>query len=210
MIEVARNNLISLPEGWTLSQVKAEQPTTTYAMFKKEIINEIARCISMPSNVASGDSSGYNYASGRLDHQTYDRSVEVERADVVLTALDPVYAAWLDEYAAVAGLNRVEVESLRDHEWHFSGRGHVDPNKEASADETRLKNGTLTRARYWAKHGADWKRETRQWIAEQIDAETEWNAARTKAGLPPAPMPGAQPMATPQGASNEQGTDDEE
>jgi len=70
IIEAVRNNFISLPEGWTLEQLKAEQPTTTYKMFKSEIINEVARCFSMPFNVAAGNSSGYNYASGRLDHHT--------------------------------------------------------------------------------------------------------------------------------------------
>jgi len=188
MIEIARNNLVSLPEGWELSQLKAEQPATTYAMFKKEIINEAARCISMPYNIAACDSSSYNYASGRLDHQTYDRGIEVERAEITHDVLNRVYAAWLGEYRITAALTAAQVVELQDHEWHFAGRGHVDPNKEANADETRLKNGTLTRARYWAKHGADHKRETSQWIKERIDAETEWNKAREDAGLAPAPF----------------------
>jgi len=190
-IEAPRNAIISLPEGWTLSQLKAEQPTTTYGMFKREIINEMARPLSMPFNVAACDSSSYNYASGRLDHQTYDRSIEVERAEIRLAILDRIYAAWLAEYSAIAGLPQAQVDALRDHEWHFSGRGHVDPGKEASADQTRLANGTLTRARYWAKHGADWKREDGQWIKEMIERETMWNEARKAAGLPPAPMPSA-------------------
>jgi len=194
MIEVARNNLVSLPEGWELSQLKAEQPSTTYAMFKREIINEAARCISMPYNIAACDSSSYNYASGRLDHQTYDRGIEVERAEITHDVLDRVYAAWLAEYRITSALSRAQMAELQDHEWHFAGRGHVDPNKEANADETRLKNGTLTRARYWAKHGADHKRETSQWIKEKIAAEVEWNKARQDAELEPAPFPCAEPQ----------------
>jgi len=188
VIEIARNNLVSLPEGWTLAQLKAEQPATTYAMFKKEIINEAARCISMPYNIAAGDSSSYNYASGRLDHQTYDRGIEVERAEIQHDVLDRIYAAWLSEYRITAALTAAQVMDLTDHEWHFSSRGHVDPVKEANADESRLNNGTLTRARYWAKRGADHKRETSQWIKEKIDAEMEWNKARKDAGLDPAPF----------------------
>ena len=82
-----------------------------------------------------------------------------------------------------------EIEQAQDHEWHFGGRDHVDPNKEANADETRLQNGTLTRARYWAKRGADWKRETQQWIEERVQMEADWNKARKRAGLEPAPLP---------------------
>ncbi|HUS96934.1 MAG TPA: phage portal protein [Hyphomicrobiaceae bacterium] len=190
-IEAPRNAIISLPEGWKMAQLKAEQPAQTYEMFKREIVNEMARPLSMPFNVAACDSSRYNYASGRLDHQTYDRSIEVERAEIRLAVLDRIYAAWLAEYSAIAGLTEAQVNAIRDHEWHFSGRGHVDPGKEASADQTRLANGTLTRARYWAKHGADWKREDAQWIKEMIERERMWNEARNAAGLPPAPMPSA-------------------
>jgi capsid protein len=188
VINHERNAIVSLPEGWKLQQLKAEQPTNTYPMFKAEIINEIARCLNMPSNVARGDSSGYNYASGRLDHQTYDRNIDVERGELKNEVLDRIYAMWLEEYSAVANISPRELEQLQDHAWHFSGRGHVDPNKEASADDVRLKNGTLTQARYWAKQGADWKRESSQWIKERVVMELEWNKAREEAGLAPAPF----------------------
>jgi len=189
VIEVARNNLVSLPEGWTLAQLKAEQPATTYQMFKREIINEAARCISMPYNIAAGDSSSYNYASGRLDHQTYDRGIEVEREELEHDVLDRIYAAWLSEYRSHAALTAAQVVELSDHEWHFTSRGHVDPKKEADADNVRLKNKTLTYKRYWAGRGADGQREMSQWIKEQISAELAWNEARKTAGLDPAPFP---------------------
>jgi len=67
-IELEQRALVTMPGGWKMSQLQAEQPATTYAEFKKEILNEIARCLNMPFNVAAGNSSGYNYASGRLDH----------------------------------------------------------------------------------------------------------------------------------------------
>jgi capsid protein len=190
IIEAQRNAIVSLPEGWAMSQFKPEQPTTTYAMFKAEIVNEIARALNIPYNVAAGNSSGYNYASGRLDHQTYDRMIEIDRHDIATTILDRVYAEWLAEYSIRHSLTPSEQIQIASHEWHFAGRGHVDPNKEASADDTRLKNGTLTHASYYAKQGKDWKREHAQWIRERIASEVEWNAARKAAGLEPAPYPG--------------------
>lgn len=190
VIEVARNNLLSLPEGWVLNQLKAEQPTTTYAMFKAEIINEAARCVSMPYNVAAGNSSGYNYASGRLDHQTYDRNILVERAEIDHDILNRVIDAWLAEYRAVAGLTEGQVVEMSESAaWYYSNRGHVDPNKEANADNTRLQNKTLTYKGYWASRGADGKRKMAEWIGEQVSAEVAWNTARKTAGLEPAPFP---------------------
>jgi ABC-type branched-subunit amino acid transport system ATPase component len=37
-----------------------------------------------PFNVAAGNSSGYNYASGRLDHQTYFKAIREGRVSVLL------------------------------------------------------------------------------------------------------------------------------
>ena len=195
IIEAQRNAIVSLPEGWSLSQLRAEQPVNTYQMFKSEIVNEFARALNMPYNVAAGNSSGYNYASGRLDHQTYDRMIEIERHDIASTILNRVYAEWLEEYATRHSLTQAERAEAESHEWHFAGRGHVDPSKEASADDTRLRNKTLTHAAYYALQGKDWKREQDQWMRERIAAEVAWNKAREDAQLPPAPYPDGTPNA---------------
>ena len=79
LVELERRMATVLPGGWRMGQIQAEQPSTTYGEFKKEILNEIARCLNMPFNVAAGNSSGYNYASGRLDHQIYYKSIRVDQ-----------------------------------------------------------------------------------------------------------------------------------
>ena len=58
-IELEKRMLLTMPGGWKMAQMKSEQPSTTYAEFKKEILNEIARCLNMPFNVAAGNSRGY-------------------------------------------------------------------------------------------------------------------------------------------------------
>jgi lambda family phage portal protein len=189
IIEAERNAIMSLPEGWKLSQLKPEQPANTYKDFKAEIIKEIARTLNLPEAIASGSSAGYNYASGRLDFQAFDRMVDIERDDLIDEILDRLWAAWLEEYKARRGLSDEQVAELEDHEWLFVRRGHVDPNKEASADDTRFANGTLTKAAYYAQYGKDSKQEFKQLVAERIDQEKEWDEARKSAGLPPAPFP---------------------
>jgi hypothetical protein len=47
-IELEQRALVTMPSGWKMSQLQAEQPATTYAEFKREILNEIARCLNMP------------------------------------------------------------------------------------------------------------------------------------------------------------------
>jgi capsid protein len=167
-IELEARALVTMPGGWKMSQLQAEQPATTYAEFKKEILNEIARCLNMPFNVAAGNSSGYNYASGRLDHQTYFKSIRVEQAHLECAVLDRVLAAWFDEAALIPGLLPDGIGPIGDwpHQWFWDGHEHVDPAKEATAQATRLANHTTTLAHEYARQGRDWEEALRQRAVE--------------------------------------------
>ena len=95
---------MTLPFGWRSTGLPAEQPTTTYADFKREILNEAARALLVPYNVAAGKSAGYNYSSGRLDHLTYHKSIHVERVDMETCVLEPILRAWFHEPVLIEGL----------------------------------------------------------------------------------------------------------
>ncbi len=161
VVQLEKRMATVLPDGWQLGQIKAEQPGTTYGEFKRELLNEIARCLNMPFNVAAGNSSGYNYASGRLDHQTYFKSIRVEQADCDREVLDPILAAWIEEARLIEGFG-VLAEGEIAHQWFWDGTEHVDPAKEANAQGTRLSNHTTTLAAEYARQGKDWESELRQ------------------------------------------------
>ena len=164
-IELEKRALLTMPGGWKMSQMHAEQPATTYAEFKKELLNEIARCLNMPFNVAAGNSSGYNYASGRLDHQTYFKSIRVEQAQIARTILDRILYAWLREAILIEGYlpNSLRtLDSTFEHQWFWDGHEHVDPAKEARAQHIRLSNHTTTLAHEYARQGRDWEAELKQ------------------------------------------------
>ena len=164
IIELEKRMLLTMPGGWKMGQVEAQQPSTTYGEFKKEILNEIARCLNMPFNIAACNSSGYNYASGRLDHQTYYKSLRVEQSHLESVVLDRILAAWLYEAVLVSGLLPLGMRTagIPEHQWFWDGHEHVDPQKEASAQETRLRNHTTTLADEYAKRGQDWETQVRQ------------------------------------------------
>jgi len=189
-IELEQRMLLTLPGGWKMAQMKAEQPSTTYGEFKREILNEIARCLNMPYNVAAGNSSGYNYASGRLDHQTYFKSNRIEQAHLECMVLDRIFDAWLDEAVLVEGLlpqSMRMTDAPRNHQWFWDGNEHVDPAKEANAQATRLSSRTTSLAREYAKQGLDWEAELRQ-IAKERAFMRELGIEETDvapAGAPP-------------------------
>jgi lambda family phage portal protein len=179
LIELERGMLMTMPGGWKMSQMEAQFPTTTYGEFKREILNEIARCLNMPFAIAAGNSSGYNYASGRLDHQIYFKAIRVEQAHLEAVVLDRILAAWLAEAVLLPDLLPVIQRLCRrssaepcegagsravpwPHTWFFDGHEHVDPLKESSAQALRLANHTTTYADEYARRGLDWETQLRQ------------------------------------------------
>lgn len=172
VIELERKALLVTPPGYTMKQVKAEHPTTTYAMFKAEILNEIARCVMMPYNVAALNSRDYNYASGRLDHQKYHRFIETIRSWVEHRFLLRIFSQWLSEAYLIEGFftNRPTFDqvmrAIQTICWFWPGFKHVDPVKEANAEASRLENGTLTLSDAYAEQGFDWRRKLAQRAAE--------------------------------------------
>ncbi|HUU94491.1 MAG TPA: phage portal protein [Phycisphaerae bacterium] len=173
-MDFPRNVAMFAPEGFTPFQMKAEQPSTTHDMFVKAVLNEIARCLNMPYNIAAGNSARYNYASGRLDHQMYFKSIRVEQTHCEGVVLDPILNAWMVE--AVKVLDDLQDLEEWPHQWFWTGHEHVDPNKEATAATALLGAGLLTEAEYCARKGMDWEEEQ-----DQRKREAE---GRKKRGLP--------------------------
>lgn len=162
-IELEANMLLTLPGGWKMGQVESEQPTTTYGEFKRELINEAARCLGMPFGIAAADSSKYNYASGRLDHQGYWKTLHIERQALEAAVLDRILAEWLREARIALELRGLVADSMDvAHAWFWPGHEHVDPVKEAAAQATRLASHTTTLAAEYARQGLDWEQSLRQ------------------------------------------------
>lgn len=171
-VEMERGTWMTMPAGWKMAQIRAEQPTTMYEAFKREIVNEMARCLEMPYNIAAGNSSGYNFASGTLDHATFFKRIAIDRQRLERVVLDRILAAWINEAALVDGLLPQSLR-MRDadlaHQWMWEGLAqHMDPVKEANAQQTRLSANTTTLASEYARQGKDWEAELRQRARELV------------------------------------------
>ena len=100
---------------------------------------ETGRGAGVPYNVNAGDSSSYNYSSGRLDHRTYFKLLRVERSYWEQAALRPIFRNWWAEARKASGyLPQPARERLPQHGWRWDGDEHVDPTKEADATVTRV------------------------------------------------------------------------
>lgn len=169
-VELERGVWLTMPQGWNVSQIKAEHPTTTYTEFKHELVDEIARPLAVPSNLARGNSSEYNYASGRLDHQSFHKAIQVYQRFLEVRVLNRLLTAWLDEASLIEGYlpQALRVRGLRLlHKWFWDGLEHVDPAKSAIADKHMSAIAGVTLAEIYGRKGLNWETEVRQWAAEQ-------------------------------------------
>jgi capsid protein len=105
--------------------------------------------------------------------------LSIERQECEDVALDPLFAAWLDEAVMVPGLlpKGLDTENL-SYEWHWPGFRYLDPLVDAKADTEQLQTSrTKTYKQFFAEQGKDWREEFQQFAAEAQLAE--------ELGLPP-------------------------
>jgi lambda family phage portal protein len=178
-VDIDRGMMTALPYGYEMQQMKAEQPTTTYEIFRNAILQEIARCIHMPTNKARGDSSGYNYSSARLDHQIYYHAIDVERADWESECLDRIFVWWLAEAVyAIPGLSLSMIDEIDGlpHKWTWQPVISVNPLQDAQAAVMLRDAGLLTERDYFMQNQID---PEQQWV--QLTKEFAERAARISA-----------------------------
>lgn len=186
-IDLERRAMMTLPAGWKIQQLRAEQPTTAFAEFTDNILGEIGRCVQMPLNLVSGTSRDYNFASGRLDYLLYWQHCDVERCDFEREVMDRIFGWWLEEALLTPGYlpDFGSLESIA-HEWVWPERRPIDEVKAAQAAKIRWELGHLT---------------DEQWAdSQQIDLAAHYDNLETMIetrSAMGAPIPTAQPATLP-------------
>jgi capsid protein len=161
--EIKNRMMVAAPMGWQGNQMKAEHPNAQYEAFNKTLINEQARPKSMPYNKAACDSSDYNYASGRLDHQTYYAALDVERGDCDDLVMDPLFDVWFDLAVVTFGWLGGDPDAIspraKAHIWDWPKHRVADVKVEAQANATKLKTAQIALHRLYSDAGLDLEEE---------------------------------------------------
>lgn len=160
-LDIMKGMITSLPDGMDVFQPKAEQPTATHAEFSKSLISEQARPKSMPYNKAACDSSGHNFASGKLDHLPYYAVIDNDRDDCVDTFLDPMFRVWFRSavvhFGWLGGNPDALSEAAFSHSWDWPRHQVFDVKSQATADDTNLKNGSVSLGSLASAAGNDYE-----------------------------------------------------
>jgi capsid protein len=158
-VPIEKRMLVATPAGSTgITQLRAEQPTTTYPDFVDTQIAEEARPFHMPRNIAACDSSGYSFSGGQLDHLTFFVAVDIERADCEELVLNKLFALWFAEAVDVYGWS-VPADAAPAHSWQWPARPQIDVEKTANARKVSLSCGATTLSRIYAEDGFDFEEE---------------------------------------------------
>ena len=158
--DIEYNKLTTMPEGWKMNELYVKPPLATYADFKRELISEIGAAFGVPYAIAAGTSSGFTYASAKLDHETYYRSITNERGFIEDAVLNRVFVRWLTEWRLA---NAISIEICPwEHQWLWSNSGNLDRLTAARVTAMSLKNNTTTLATEYARQGKNWKTELAQ------------------------------------------------
>lgn len=151
--EIEPKSMMALPPGYQATQINPAQPSQNYDSFHRGKISEQALPVGMPHVVAALDSSDTSYAGGRIDLQNYGTVVTVLQHELETAALDPLVEAVLRE-GKLAGALPNAPEDL-DWSWVWPAIPHVDPVKQASAQQMRIETGTLDVVDACAEYGLD-------------------------------------------------------
>lgn len=167
-IDVPRMGLMTMPAGMKAKPFGTAENTTGYREYMMTNHGATCRPILLPLNSYTGDSSGFNFASGRMDHLPYQASVWAERERFEIEILSKILRNF---YAAAnsAGLVPKNLPAFSEWSiaWQWDGFPSIDQTKDETAREMRLKNGISTLSEECAAEGKDWREVARQQAAER-------------------------------------------
>lgn len=155
-IAIEHGMMMTAPKGHKFSQIKAEHPTSTYNEFRNAVVGEAGRGEMLPANKARGSSEGLNYASGRLDYQTYYEYQNTERCDLSDDGLDKFLEWYFTEARLIyPEFADIDLDELPEHDWYFDGHPHVDETKHANATTMMVAAELIAEDDYLISQGKD-------------------------------------------------------
>jgi lambda family phage portal protein len=203
--------LAHLFPGQELKFQTSNMPSTNYKEFSMHLLRELARCLGLTYESATGDSVGATYSSLQAATTEIFAITKARRQHIIAPFCQPVYEAWLEEEIAQGGIafpggyeaflaNRTAACRA---EWLGAPRPTADDLKKAKAHEVWKRLGVMSDAMICNDLGVDVDDVYQQLAQEQ--------ALRAEYGLPDPQIMGVAgggPLAP--GEAGEEEADDEE
>lgn len=169
----AQINFMQPGENVELS--KPEHPNANFESFFRQSLRNIASAAGLTYEMLTMDWSNVNYSSARAALLVIYKSLNAVRDGFAAQFMAPWYGAWLEEVFDRRLIKlppgAVSFEANRagwcGAEWIGTGRGWIDPLREAQASGLRLSTGQSSRKDEAAEQGRDWKKTALQAARER-------------------------------------------
>ncbi|MBI9112260.1 phage portal protein [Maridesulfovibrio ferrireducens] len=161
--------------GETVNPISSDRPGNNFDPFFKTVIRTLAAAAGLPYHQVIKDFSETNYSSARAALLESWREFEVYRGWLVRHFLQPIRIMVLEE-AYLRGYWKIPAGAPGFYEamrlwtacrWTPPPRGHIDPDKEAKANERAIATGQKTYKEVLGEQGKDWREEFEQEAVEQ-------------------------------------------
>ena len=142
----------TLPDGWKIDMFRFDPTGQGVQEFVRTMLSWATQALLAPWNIVAGDSSDYNFASGRLDHMTFYSYVGIMRSEIEKYGLNWFFH---NHWFPIARLTNRIPDDLGPFSvtWYWDQREAIDPNKAANAATTLKEAGMLDEVGYWESQG---------------------------------------------------------
>lgn len=183
--QMGPGNVLVLEDGEDVRFGNPNIPTAGFESFIKTLAKLCGAAMEMPYDVLVKEfNSSYSSAKGALEEAW--ETIKMRRAHLVSDFCKPIYELWLSE--AVAS-GRIHAPGFFDDplirkawcgaRWDGPAQIHLDPTKEAKANETAVARGWKTNEQVAREHyGTDWRsnverlKEENRLMAQAVPAPT--------------------------------------
>jgi capsid protein len=155
--------LAHLFPGQELKSHTSNHPSSDYAAFSMDLLRELARCLGLTYESATGDNVGATYSSLQAATTEIFAITKARRRNIMAPFCQPIYEAWLEEEieagslpfpGSIAGFLANRTAACRA-EWRGDPRPQADDLKKAKAHEVWKRLGVMSDAMICTDLGAD-------------------------------------------------------
>ena len=150
-IELGNGTVNVLAPGEKVNVAEKTPIPSSFADFTSSLISHVGAALEIPYEILVKH-FGQSYSASRAALLEYWKSVETQRAEFITQFCNPIYEEWL---TMAILLGRIDAPGFFDDpiireawlgaEWYGPSQGQLDPQKEATAAEIRVKNAFSTR-----------------------------------------------------------------
>lgn len=149
----------TLPPGTELTGLNVTSQAQDRTTFIHLVIAAAARCVSMPRNLALGDSSNSNMATAAIDIQPWIGRVKIDRNDFE-PVIRKVFRMWYDRAVLVSRYLPIQARNGFTYDINYDATfEHPDPSKRANARNVDLASGSTTLYKVYTDQGLNPRRQ---------------------------------------------------